>query len=204
MDCTNCGASITRDSAKFCEFCGTELVRPEAPRPPTADEMISEGFRRLREHPDLSAMRRHRPRTSGFVGGYIAASVVGAVFTVVSLVIFSGFNAAEAPFPFSLFPLLFTFVGVGLFFYGISRAFRFANAPVEKDLVRIAGERVSVSGGGENSSASTTYYVTLEYEDGQRTEYLAGGRTAGQVSEGDFGMAYLKESVLVDFWRVRV
>jgi len=202
MDCPNCGAAIARGSAKFCEFCGTELVRPGEPRPPTADEMAEEGFRRLKEHPNLPALRRHRPKSSGFVHGYIAASVVGVFFTIISLVIFTGFKSFEPPI--SLFPLLFTFVGIGLVIFGVSRAIRFANAPVERELVRVAGERVSVSGGGENSSASTTYYVTLEYEDGQRAEYHATGRTAGQVSEGDFGMAYLKESVLVDFRRVRV
>ncbi|RCS46494.1 DUF2500 family protein [Bremerella cremea] len=69
----------------------------------------------------------------------------------------------------------------------------------------VAGKRTMLSGGSGDSSASTYYYVTFEFEDGQRQEYpVWDGSLYGRVSEEDAGVLFLREQHALDFDRVRI
>jgi len=70
------------------------------------------------------------------------------------------------------------------------------DAPIQRMIAVIVKERTDVSG-GENST-STSYYATLQTEDGRRIEYKVSGALAGRVVVDDIGIAYVKETV-VDF-----
>jgi hypothetical protein len=51
----------------------------------------------------------------------------------------------------------------------------------------VVSKRLKVSGGGEDHSSSTWYYVTFQVESGDRIEFSVNGREYGQLAEGDVG-----------------
>ncbi|WP_462413504.1 DUF2500 domain-containing protein [Neobacillus sp. Marseille-QA0830] len=51
----------------------------------------------------------------------------------------------------------------------------------------VVSKRTKVRGGGPNQRASTSYFVTFQYESGNRTEFRINGREYGQLAEGDEG-----------------
>lgn len=79
-----------------------------------------------------------------------------------------------------------------------------ARAPVVRVVAVVVDERVRVSGGGKNSSASTSYYATLQMRDGARRELGCDGALAGRIAAPDIGVAFTKEDQLVDFIRFAV
>jgi hypothetical protein len=103
-----------------------------------------------------------------------------------------------------LVPLIFGAIGAGIVLVSLLKIVRFSGSMLERPLARIAGERTRVSGGGNDQAARTSYYVTLESPDGFRTELEATAKVAGAVSEGDFGVAYVRDRYLLDFARLRV
>jgi hypothetical protein len=60
--------------------------------------------------------------------------------------------------------------------------------PVEEVPARLVAKRTEVSGGANNTSARTDYYVTFERKDGTRQEFPVSGTTYGLVAEGDRGI----------------
>lgn len=48
-------------------------------------------------------------------------------------------------------------------------------------------KRTEVSGGGHDTMSHTYYYVTFEFESGDRQEFSVDGRQYGQIAEGDIG-----------------
>jgi len=86
----------------------------------------------------------------------------------------------------------------------MGKAASFSSAPMRKWGAVVIDERIKVSGGGNNSSARTHYFVTLEDKDGARDEYEVRESLAGKVGSGDIGVAYSKNSTLVAFKRVRI
>lgn len=52
----------------------------------------------------------------------------------------------------------------------------------------VVAKRTEVSGGSGNSSATTRYYVTFEFDNGERTELIVGGNHYGMMVENDRGM----------------
>jgi len=202
--CANCGAIPSRSDGKFCEFCGAELPVESTPAiivGPFGD--LAARFRALGDHPDLERIRQHTPSTSRPAVGMVVQIVFGVIFTIASLVIFGGFQMG-APFPMSLFPLLFVAVGIGMVVMGIKNAASYSAAPLQRIEAIVVDERTRVAGGGRNSSSSTSYYATLESPDGERREYQIDGRLSGEITRGDIGVAFIKSMVLVDFQRVAV
>ncbi|WP_413409423.1 DUF2500 domain-containing protein [Paenibacillus amylolyticus] len=49
-------------------------------------------------------------------------------------------------------------------------------------------KRTEVSGGSGDSRATTRYYVTFEFDNGERTELIVGGNHYGMMVENDRGM----------------
>ncbi|MCX7426948.1 MAG: DUF2500 family protein [Planctomycetia bacterium] len=79
----------------------------------------------------------------------------------------------------------------------------FQSAPVLAQAAIVVGKRTCLSGGSGNSSATTSYHLTAEFEDGARAEFQATRPDLyGCVSEGDAGVLFSRASVALDFDRV--
>ena len=59
--------------------------------------------------------------------------------------------------------------------------------PVYSDPVLVKDKRTHVWGGGNTSSANTSYYITFEFENGERQEFMVSGKVYGEVAPGDTG-----------------
>lgn len=62
------------------------------------------------------------------------------------------------------------------------------NSPLENKQAHIISKRLQVSGGSENHSTHTSYYVTFEFTDGDRKEFQLSGSQYGLLVEGDRGI----------------
>lgn len=209
--CPTCNAAVTAESAKFCRYCGTAL-----PQLPEAAPLVGEArnrarFAALREHPRLAGLLQRSPSAAGVTTSYGCLAGFGVIFTTISLFITFGFAGAVSSSGFGgpsavvvIFPLLFVAIGIGVIVSGLRNASKVATAPTERIPVRIADERIQVSGGGKRTSASTKYFVTVEDEDGRRTEYQTTAEVAAAAAPDDVGIAYVKAFLLLDFQRLRV
>ncbi len=200
MECAKCGATIRRDDGRFCSHCGASL--PDRPRI-SPEEWVTHParFEELERHPQLaSAMAVDVPRPS-------TARVIPFVFFAVFWCAIGGavtLGFASAGGFLALAPLAMVIAGLVMVVRLIGTQLAFARAPLERKLAVAIDERTRVSGGGEHSSASTTYYVTLQTRDGARREVKATDGVAGFVTRGDIGVACLRANVLVAFHRIAV
>lgn len=102
---------------------------------------------------------------------------------------------------FNIFPIL---IGIGFIIIigafiisaigGISQWRKNENSPRLSVPAMVKTKRSNVSrhthhndNGFDDHSTSTTYYVTFEFESGDRTEFHVSGREFGLLSEGDIG-----------------
>jgi len=119
---------------------------------------------------------------------------------------------------FSLFPFLFMIVFalvVGMIVLNGMRYFRNARAPRETVYARVVAKRMDVrthvnhhvAGDGAHAhsfpSSRTHYFITLEFENGERREYLDVKNLYGLVVEGDEGYAAVQGDWIVAFERSR-
>jgi hypothetical protein len=51
----------------------------------------------------------------------------------------------------------------------------------------VVSKRLKVSGGGEDHHSSTWYYLTFQFESGDRIEFAVNGQEYGLLTEGDAG-----------------
>ena len=72
----------------------------------------------------------------------------------------------------------------------------------------VAAKRISVSHHNHNTgdnmmhtSTSTTYYVTFEFENGERLELKVSGKEYGLISEGDKGILSFQGTRFISFER---
>jgi hypothetical protein len=105
----------------------------------------------------------------------------------------SGFGGflSEMPFFFKLFGgLIFTIV-IGMIVLAISKGLStwFANnaAQLISQRCKIVDKRTEVWGGSGNSSTSTNYYLTFEFEDSSRQELPVSAKQFGLLVSGDQG-----------------
>ena len=121
-------------------------------------------------------------------------------------------------FMFTLVPILvgiiFAIVIVGIIWSAV-RYFKNASAPRESVYARVVAKRMDVRThththhhpAGEHMHATrssrTHYFITLEFEDGQRREYLDTKNLYGLVVEGDEGYAAVQGDWIVAFERNR-
>lgn len=68
------------------------------------------------------------------------------------------------------------------------------HAPVERVIAVVVKERTSVT--GDERSASTTYYTTLQTRDGSRIEYRTSHALVGRIVVDDIGVAYVRDTTL--------
>lgn len=118
---------------------------------------------------------------------------------------------------FTLVPLI---IGIGfvvvislMIMNGVRYA-RNARSPRESVYARVVAKRTEVSGSSHHHhhhhandamhtvrSTRTHYYITLEFENGQRREYLDVKQLYGLVVEGDVGYAAVQGDWIVSFER---
>ncbi|MFC5470524.1 DUF2500 domain-containing protein [Cohnella suwonensis] len=120
-----------------------------------------------------------------------------AMFTIVPIIIVIGFV-----------------VVIGLMIFNGARYVKNARSPKETVFARVVSKRTDVSTGaghhhhaGDNGmahtggSSRTDYYVTLEFDDGSRKEYLDVKKLYGLLVEGDEGYAAVQGDWIVAFER---
>ncbi|MFF2886518.1 DUF2500 domain-containing protein [Paenibacillus sp. NPDC057967] len=121
-----------------------------------------------------------------------------------------GFNFMSTAVPIIIIiGFIVVFVGI---LYAAANHFRNASAPQESAYARIVTKRMDVQShsshhhdnnhiGHTSSSSRTYYYITLEFDNGSRKEYLDVKGLYGLVVEGDAGYAATKGDWIVAFER---
>ncbi|MCY1055630.1 zinc-ribbon domain-containing protein [Nannocystis sp. SCPEA4] len=200
MDCTHCGAPV-RDDGAFCSHCGSRLPRPESPAPAHLAATATERFERARSHPEFQAACNHVPVVP------VANEFARPLLLIAVAIGFSAFfRSMPGPPEAALINAFVT--GIVLVMIGASvvmlvRAQSFRAAPIVHDIMVVIDERVAVSG-GDDRRTRTTYFATLQDQDGLRSEHRCEGWLAGRIAAGDIGVAFLKGDRLVDFVRIEV
>ncbi|PHS18988.1 MAG: hypothetical protein COA78_01085 [Blastopirellula sp.] len=218
MKCKSCGAGNTL-GANFCAFCGGQLPLTETNEKPAIFARIKSSAQwENRESPArVAALPKHSALQKMFLGGFFIVFIGMSAMGFIMLCLFSGVFAwlggassnglgaglGFIPMLFSVVPLGFVALGIYLFIKTQKKMSMLETAPVETLAVIVTGKRNHVSGGGQNSSASTTYFVTCEREDGSRQEYQVwDGNLFGRMSDEDAGVLFTKQEYGLDFDRV--
>ncbi len=204
--CPSCAGAVPFPRPKACIYCGTALPgAAERPGLTAPDQAREERFESLAHHPAVSEiLAGAAPCAAGEFVGLGFGVIFGLVFAAVAGFIYMRAGRMDVPGFFTLIPGIFVIVGLAIAGYSLFRVASFASAPLEKRAARVVDERIQVSGGGKNSSASTAYYVLLELRDGSRREYRTSSSVAGHAARDDVGIAFIKGGVLLDFRRVEV
>lgn len=198
MNCPSCGKAI-RPEESVCPYCDRTIRQPAAT---VAKEEVN--VPELRRHSrELDELLRYTPSAVGKGAGLVVLSVFGFVFTAFAIFFIVASKGADAPRVFRLFPLIFVLAGVVMMGTGIRGLVKLTTSPVERLPAVIIGKRQRYSS-SSRGSGSTSYYITIETEDGERKEHSVRGRLYGQVERGDAGVAYLRGGYLLDFRRVRL
>lgn len=120
---------------------------------------------------------------------------------------FSGGFLGGAP---PLFSIIFTVIALvigGTILYAIINGIRVwsNNNAAERmtEEARVLARRTYVSGGSGDSSARTSYYITFERGDGQRTELQVKDEEYGLIVEGDRGILSYQGTRFLGFERFR-
>lgn len=148
-------------------------------------------FRAVREHSQYPELMRQTPRS------WTELEVIGgAAVLVLALVVLSKLGGGA----FSSVGTLITLMLLGGGGFTLAKSYRVHAAPLQRSIGVVVDERMEVRGTRERTS--TTYYVTLQFEQGQRREFAASADLAGRATRGDIGLAYTKLDRLIAFERV--
>jgi hypothetical protein len=193
MRCPTCRATIAPGSGQFCSECGAVLA--EAPAATTARDR----FAAVRAHAAYPAAMEHDPGRGVGIVEFIAPVLMiafGAVFMTVWM--------SAAPTGMRVFGVLFGLIWFGALVAFLVRAIQIARAPLTRTVAVVIDERTNVTHHRKDSGASTSYYATLEGEDGGRVEYSVRPQLAGLITRGDIGVGYSKANRLLEFRRIAV
>lgn len=116
---------------------------------------------------------------------------------------FGNFMFSAVPFFVFIIFAIVLMVFVTSFVKGLGQYLKNNKQSVETVPARLVTKRTHTWGGHGNSSAHTSYYVTFEFENGDRMEYPASGEFYGMIAEGDVGMLTHQGTRLIDFERER-
>lgn len=111
------------------------------------------------------------------------------------------FGAFQVIFFVIFFGVLGVFIVTSI--KGIGRWLNNNRQQVFSDPVRVLDKRTHVWGGSGNSRAHTSYYVTFEFENGDRQEFMVPGEMYGQTAAGDTGTLTWQGTRFHDFQRVQ-
>lgn len=161
-------------------------------------------FEAVRKHADYSSLMDHRPSSASLYVNPVASVIAGVVFVGFGVMWITITSNGPWPSGLAAVGLVVVAVGVAVAIHGFVRFGRLLSAPVRTSPGLIVGKRTEVWGGGTDTSATTTYFLTLELEGGARRELPTGGRVYGLVAEGDVGIAFTRGASLLDFRRMNV
>jgi hypothetical protein len=205
MKCDYCGADV-RPGTVQCDFCGSTPKR-------AGSHSLShaEIFARLKQSPAFAqrndegraqllapkaAVRKVAAQASWFSGG-TTIMIILAVFSL-------------GPLCFFGIPLIPFVIGWLIWRYKTGRpVFGDALSPIDENLpgrpAILIGRRTEISGqGGHTKSA---YFVTAEFEDSDRTEFMAATPSLyAHLAEGDAGILFAQDHPpqAMAFERVRI
>ena len=197
MECHSCGARLI-SGEKECPRCGKSVDGGAG-----GAETPELEFRIPAESSELRRLLDYTPSSLGARSRQIVVTIFGLVFTLFAVFFIFVASLMGAPLLFKIFPVIFLIVGVGVVMQGVSGLARLTRGPLERLPAVVAGKRQHYDTDSEGSG-STTYYVTLQTENGDRKEHLLPGKLYGQLERGDTGVAYLKGGFLLDFRRLRL
>ena len=210
--CAGCGAAIDPGAAA-CRQCG---MRP-AGQPATPHAAVAEtpgaGTRRrflaLASHPQAAAIAQETPPVPTAIGCALVGQILfGCLFAGFALFFIAvsqfaiSHGALGIRLMFLVVPLIFLVVGGTTAVLGLRKWNRFQNAPTKPLSALVAAKRTQVSRG--RRSSTTRYFVTLELQEGQRTEYEALGDVYGLCVEGDMGVAHVRDTMVLAFRKLDV
>lgn len=66
---------------------------------------------------------------------------------------------------------------------------------------KVVTKRTEVSGGSENFGSSTFFFVTFQFENGERLEFGVFGKEHGMLCEGDLGILTYQGTRYLEFNR---
>lgn len=75
------------------------------------------------------------------------------------------------------------------------------NSPKLSVPAQIVTKRSNTRGGSGKSSASTSYYVTFQFDSGDRLEFLISGTEYGMLAEDDLGVLTFQGTRYLSFER---
>ncbi|NQX67875.1 DUF2500 domain-containing protein [Paenibacillus alba] len=91
---------------------------------------------------------------------------------------------------FTVFILIFVLVIGGFIFIIIKSLSTWVSnnaSPLQNRTCKVVAKRMQVSRGSGDSTSSTSYYATFEFEDRSRLELYIGRQQFGYIVEGDLG-----------------
>ncbi|MFT7664569.1 MAG: hypothetical protein ACI87A_002802 [Planctomycetota bacterium] len=203
--CSVCGSKIVRKDMVYCIYCGNNFSMMDG----SATEKRKETrnmtrLKKMPEHPDFGeALERDRgegPEFDGWRRGAASGfrmAVIGAVFI--------GFGAMGS------FSYLLISIGVLALGYGLFNSIRNKGLLASRQkmpLMRrpsVVTDRRSETEMKFNTGI-TTYYFTLEFDDGNEAEFRFPGRGyhTEPLSKGITGIAHTRGTELIEFEQVRV
>ncbi len=224
MRCESCGAQVAQGNT-ICEYCGSTWDRVV---PAAVATQLSAGnvYDQIKGSPSWAD--RNSPTRQAAIPQMPALASVAPIIFFVVFITMSGFMAFTmlgvsgilgavgfsqgGPFGsgVAIVPAFMALVPIGFVVLGIFMAVKhgktmrtFQDAPTLGHAAVIVGKRTQISGGGKDSSASTRYFVTAEFEDGRREEFgLMTPGLYGKVTEGDAGVLFVRSTFVLDFDRV--
>tara|TARA_R110002096_G_scaffold299503_2_gene494002 strand:+ start:75590 stop:76195 length:606 start_codon:yes stop_codon:yes gene_type:complete len=196
VKCPSCGAQAKKGEGRFCSHCGGSF--PDVPRI-TPDEWAThpERFDEA-EASDWAKRASAIPAPSVSIAAVLVPLIFLGAWVAMGSFMYS--QAGGADF-FRYGVIAITGLGTIGLLVAISRAIRMMQAPIKRQIAVVVDERVNVRGGGNDSSASTHYYVTVVGRDGTRIECETTDTVAGLVTAGDIGVAVMRMQTLVAFHR---
>jgi len=197
--CPSCGSEIPRAEARFCELCGAALaVEPEAP-PPDPFGDVAARFRALMELPELAQLLTAKPEVPELAGKTLPSLLLLFGLTLAGL--FASLVAFQLCPPLGFVPFALVCVG---FVVLVRQMLWNARAPMVARAVLVSELRARVQAGAEHSPANTRHTVTLQLEDGRRSEHECFLSALPALAVGAMGVAYLKGERLAAFTRLPV
>ena len=85
-----------------------------------------------------------------------------------------------------LFLIIISVIGLFILIFAY-HVIKNLSQPVLRREATVVAKRTSVGGGANNTSTSTAYYCTFEFENGERKEFGVNGNEFGLLVEGDRG-----------------
>ena len=109
---------------------------------------------------------------------------------------------------FTIVPILIIGVFIFIIIKGVTEWSSNNNSPKLTVPASVVTKRTSTSGGGHHSDSNmhstttTSYYVTFEFESGDRTEFGLSGSQYGMLAEADIGILTFQGTRYLGFERV--